>query len=130
VSIIFAYPIVIAHYMKATAKKYREKYIENFIDVFDVTDRNLLREKIDFTIEKYLKEKISLDNAINDLKTITQDFEFTPFKWILHHIKFDEKNIQIANRLYKQNPDTVVYKHFETHDYGFNLFSDLYEKEY
>jgi hypothetical protein len=31
-----------------------------------------------------------------DLKQITQDFEFTPFKWILHHIKIDEENTQIS----------------------------------
>lgn len=72
--------------MNDTTRKYREKYIESFSDVFDVTYDDSVKERIDLVLKKYLKEKRSVEEAIQDLKQITQDFEFTPFKWILHHI--------------------------------------------
>ena len=116
--------------MNDAVKKYREKYIESFSDVFDVTYDDSVKERIDLVLRKYLKEKRNIEEVNQDLKQITQDFEFTPFKWILHHIKIDEENTQIAERLYKKNPNTIVYKYFEVQDYGFNLLSEIYEKEY
>jgi len=115
--------------MNDTAKKYREKYIDSFNDVFDVPYESLVKEKIDKVLIDFIKDKIDNDVARKQLKEITQDFEYTPFKWILHHIKIDETNTQFFNR-HKNNPDAVVYKHFEAQDYGFNLFSDLYEVEH
>jgi hypothetical protein len=111
------------------AIKYREKYIDSFNDVFEVPYESLVKEKIDKVLIDFIKDKIDNDVARKHLKEITQDFEFTPFKWILHHIKIDETNTQFFNR-HKNNLDVVVYKYFEIQDYGFNLFSDLYEVEH
>jgi hypothetical protein len=42
--------------MNDAVKKYREKYIESFSDVFDVTYDDSVKERIDLVLRKYLKE--------------------------------------------------------------------------
>lgn len=114
--------------MKIT-KQFIEKYFKRFKDVFDAPFKEII-EPIDSVLESFLDETISEQETIRRLQELTMDYEFTTFKWILHHIRIDKQNLEIANRLMNINPNVIVYKYFEIQDYGFNLLSDIYEKEY
>jgi hypothetical protein len=107
---------------------YSNKYIEEFKDVFDKPYESII-ESIDKVIYSFLTESINIDEAVKKLKDITEDYEFTPFKWILHHILIDNRNFNIAAQLQKSNPNAIVYKYFEHQDYGFNLLGAIYEIE-
>jgi len=113
--------------MKEQIKKFRRKYIERFKEAFVVPYTSII-EKIDLILENFLNESISEMEATSSLKELTKDFEFTPFKWILHHIRIDHTNIELANQLIRSNPSAIVYKNFEFQEYGMNLFNAIYQK--
>jgi hypothetical protein len=107
---------------------YIEKYFMPFREVFENSyDRKI--NSINDVIYRYLNNTSNLDNTILNLQELTGDFEYTPFKWILHHIRVDYKNQNIVNKFKNVSSDIIVYKQFEKRDYGFNLLSDIYERK-
>jgi hypothetical protein len=114
--------------MDSNIEHYIEKHIAPFKDVFEKPYEEIV-EPIGYLVFQYLNNIDDVEKSIEKLKEITGDFEYTPFKWILHHIGIDNQNHKIANHLIKSNPHAIVYKYFETQEYGFNLFSELFERK-
>ncbi len=110
------------------SRLYKAKNIKEFSSVFSNPYEKIL-ESIDDIIKIFLTKQLTLDEAIIRLQDLTGDYEYTPFQWILYHIMIDDTNFNIANNLLKNNPNTIVYKYFKEPSYGFNLLSDIYEKE-